>query len=167
MIDKVIKIEKGETMKLKKIIYTILLIIWMVVIFLFSNQNAAKSESISDKVTSGVIDIAETITNQEVKNEKRSTLIEETRFFIRKSAHFTLYFILGILTYLTFSSYSIKNPILYSISFCFLYAGSDEIHQIFSDGRTAKLLDVFIDTIGASIGILLILLVKKKTKIRL
>lgn len=149
-------------MKLNKMIYTILLIIWMIIIFLFSNQNAVKSESISDKVTSGVIDITETITNQEIKEEKRNTLIQETRFYIRKSAHFTLYFILGILTYLTFCSYSIKNPILFGILFCLFYACSDEIHQIFSEGRTAKLLDVFIDTIGSSMGILLISIFKKK-----
>lgn len=150
-------------MKLKKIIYPILFMIWIIVIFLFSSQNAVKSESISDKVTSGVIDITETITNQDVKKEKRNTIIEKTRFLIRKLAHFTLYFILGILTYLMLYSYSIKKPILYSILFCLFYACSDEIHQIFSDGRTAKLLDVFIDSIGASIGIVLILIFNKNS----
>ena len=88
-------------MKIKRIIYTILLIIWLVIIFMFSNQNARNSQSSSDKVASTIIDTVETVTNQEITEEKKSNLIEDTRFLIRKCAHFTLYFILGILIYLT------------------------------------------------------------------
>lgn len=37
------------------------------------------------------------------------------------------------------------------------YAASDEIHQMFVPGRTARLLDVGIDSVGAGMGILLII----------
>lgn len=158
---------RNDGYKFKKTIYTTLLIFWMIIIFLFSNQDAAKSESTSDKVTLGIINITEAITNQKIQEEKRNDLIEETRFLIRKLAHFTLYFILGIFVYLTLHSYSIERILLISIFFCFLYACSDEIHQMFSDGRAAQLLDVLIDTLGASIGILLIFMLNKKLKIRL
>lgn len=153
-------------MKIKRIIYTILLIIWLVIIFMFSNQNARNSQSSSDKVASTIIDTVETVTNQEITEEKKSNLIEDTRFLIRKCAHFTLYFILGILIYLTLTNYSISKSVLYSIIFCFLYACSDEVHQMFLDGRTPKVMDILIDTIGGSISVGLCYFVEKFWKSR-
>lgn len=140
-------------MKIKSIIYTTLLFIWMIVIFSFSNQNAINSQSTSDKVASSIVDTTEVITKQEIPKEDKEDFIEDTRVLVRKSAHFTLYFILGILVYLTFTSYSIPRTIIFSIIFCFLYACSDEIHQMFSDGRTAKILDILIDTCGSCLAI--------------
>ena len=43
----------------------------------------------------------------------------------------------------------------------FLYACSDEIHQLFSQGRSGKAVDVFIDTMGVLNGILLVMLICK------
>ena len=43
-----------------------------------------------------------------------------------------------------------------SITLSFLYACTDEIHQIFVPGRSAQFRDVLIDTLGASFGCLLI-----------
>ena len=56
--------------------------------------------------------------------------------------------------YLLFNSYGVKKILFYSILFCFIYACSDEIHQLFLDGRTAKVLDVCIDTCGSSLAII-------------
>ena len=53
-------------MKIKRIIYTTLLIIWMLIIFLFSNQNGNNSESTSNKVANFTIDVVEVITNKEI-----------------------------------------------------------------------------------------------------
>ena len=142
-------------MKIKRIMYTTLLIIWMLVIFLFSNQNGNNSESTSNKVANFIIDVVEVITNKEISDDDRNSFVEDSRFIIRKTAHFTIYFVLGVLTCLTLTSYQINNRIVFSIIFCLLYACSDEIHQMFSDGRTFKLLDILIDTVGASIGILI------------
>ena len=148
-------------MKIKKIILTSLLVIWMIIIFIFSNQNSTKSESTSDRVASTVIDTVEEVVKTEIAEDKKESIIENTRFVVRKTAHFTLYFILGILSYLTMRCYSINKVIIFSIIFCFLYACSDEIHQMFLDGRTAKLLDVFIDTMGSCVGVFLCLLISK------
>lgn len=41
------------------------------------------------------------------------------------------------------------------------YAILDEIHQLFIEGRAGKIEDVFIDTIGVSIGICIAMLVFK------
>ncbi len=151
-------------MKLKRVIYTILLIIWMLVIFLFSNQTASKSQSTSDKVASDIVDVVEVVTKNDIKESKKESIIENTRFIVRKTAHFTLYFILGIIVYLLLTSYNVKRPILYSILFCLLYACSDEIHQLFSSGRTAKVMDVCIDTFGSSVAIIIISNITKLLK---
>ena len=77
-------------MKIKKVIYTVLLIIWLLVIFLFSNQTASKSQSTSDKVASDIVGVVETVTKNEIKKAKKENIIENTRFLVRKTAHFTL-----------------------------------------------------------------------------
>lgn len=47
----------------------------------------------------------------------------------------------------------IKYTLAMSILFSFLYACTDELHQIFVPGRSAQFRDVLIDTLGASFGI--------------
>ena len=152
-------------MKIKKLIYTVLLIMLLLVIFLFSNQTANKSQSTSDKVASSIVDIVETVTKNSIKKDKRKSIIENTRFLVRKTAHFTLYFILGIIVYLLFTSYGVKKIVFYSIIFCFIYACSDEIHQLFLDGRTAKILDVCIDTCGSSLAVICLFHLQKFKKV--
>ena len=143
----------AKTIK-KTILYT-LTITWMIVIFMFSNQNAVSSQKTSDIVTEQIINTAEVITNQEITPNKKKDMIDETRFLIRKTAHFTLYFILGILVYLLINEYNISKKILIAITICLLYSISDEIHQIFSFERTARLLDILIDTLGSTISIII------------
>jgi hypothetical protein len=154
-------------MKKSKILMIIFLIFWMLVIFLFSNQNATKSQNLSDNVTSKIIDVAYKITKNEKFVNNRKRIIKRVRFVIRKTAHFTLYFILGVIVYLLLNKLGVSHKIIFTILICFAYACSDEFHQMFVDERTAKILDVFIDTIGSTCGIILsniILNVLKKCK---
>ena len=122
---------------------------------MFSNQTASKSQSTSDKVASDIVDVVETVTKNEIKKDKKENIIENTRFLVRKTAHFTLYFILGIIVYLLFTSYGVKKILFYSILFCFLYSCSDEIHQLFIFGRSGELRDVLIDFIGSLLGVMI------------
>lgn len=151
-------------MQIKKIIYNTLLIIWMVIIFMFSNQNAKTSQATSDKIASDIVDTVEIVSKKDIPDGNKKKLISDTRFIIRKTAHFTLYLILGILAHLVFSSYNVSKPVIYSVIFCLLYACSDEVHQIFSDGRTAKLMDIFIDTCGGIVGNFICHIIKKYKK---
>ena len=54
-----------------------------------------------------------------------------------------------------------KHTILISLLICIMYSCTDEIHQIFIEGRSGEILDVLIESIGSFIGIILI---KKNTK---
>ena len=146
---------------MKKIIYPILLISWMIIIFCFSNQNGVKSQGLSDNIINRVIDIS----NSNMTKGDRKKIVSNVSFMVRKLAHFTEYLILGILIYLVLSVYGVSKILLFSILFVFIYACSDEIHQLFSFGRSAKVLDVFIDSIGGFSGIS-ILNIHKTCKIK-
>ncbi len=43
-----------------------------------------------------------------------------------------------------------------ALAIVFLYAGTDELHQVFVATRTAQVSDVMIDTLGGGIGLLLL-----------
>lgn len=147
---------------MKKVLWTIALITWMIVIFMFSSQSGNESQSVSDGVTGKIIDVYVQATNKKFKNNEKERLIEDASFLIRKTAHFTLYFILGFIMYFTLNSYEIKNKVVYSILFCFLYACSDEIHQLFSLERAGRILDVFIDSMGSISAILSIIAIRNR-----
>ena len=61
----------------------------------------------------------------------------------------------GVLFLSLFLTYSISDAkkILFSLLIGIEYAGLDEIHQLFVDGRSGKFVDVWIDTIGVALGI--------------
>ena len=77
-------------------------------------------------------------------------------FFIRKGAHFFIFFVLGLLTY-AFLRYkwnkSFKSMMI-SFAFVVLYACFDEFHQLLTGERTALWQDVVLDSIGGLYGIL-------------
>ena len=88
-------------------------------------------------------------------------------FIIRKMAHITEYLILGILLFNVLKDYNIINTklVIITIMFCFTYAISDEVHQLFIQSRSGKFSDVLIDTIGSSIGSFIYYLIMKKKSI--
>ena len=152
-------------MLVKRIIYTFLLIIWMSLIFMFSSEDGVNSKNRSDNVTRTTIEVVSKINNKKISKLEKNKLVKKHRFLVRKIAHFTLYFVLGIIIYLTFDSYGIdKKNILYCLIFIISYAILDEIHQLFSNNRSFKMLDIFIDTIGGSIGSLTIHYIKNRKK---
>lgn len=143
---------------MKKIIKYTLLIIWMVIIFLFSNQPAKESGKLSNSFLEKTI----TIFYKDINTEKKEQLIKKYGLITRKLAHFTIYLVLGVLMLSTISEYNIKTKILVSITLCFLYALSDEIHQLFIIGRSGEFKDVLIDTAGSFIGINIYNIINKK-----
>lgn len=82
---------------------------------------------------------------------------------VRKLAHFTEYFILGLLVYNLI--YSNQKKAYFAIIICVLYAISDEIHQLFVPGRSCQVLDVIIDSSGSLLGIILLYIYKYRHKI--
>jgi VanZ family protein len=82
-----------------------------------------------------------------------------TDLIMRKLAHMAEY---GILAGLVWRAWprsgerDLQCVLLYALIFSSLYAISDEVHQVFVPGRTARLLDVGFDSLGALLALLLI-----------
>ena len=131
-------------MNKKKIIAWGLFLFWTFVIFFFSAQSGQSS----NKMSNGVLKVIENIIHIPITDEFFS-------FLIRKIAHFSEYFILGILSCNLVKQYRIlKRKEYFSIFlFCILYALSDEFHQMFVGGRSSQIFDVFIDSMGSFFGL--------------
>jgi VanZ family protein len=78
-------------------------------------------------------------------------------YLIRKTAHLTEYAILGILTNNMIKNNNIKLYI--GLLICIIYAISDEIHQLFVEGRSGQISDVLVDFTGSIVGICLFFVV--------
>lgn len=141
-----------------KYVKLLLVVIWMIVIFMFSNQKANDSSKLSDGFILKTVKIIEEITNKEYSDEE---ILDKFVKPVRKLAHFIIYLILGILVYNYIRIFEYKHTILISLLICIMYSCTDEIHQVFIEGRSGEILDVLIDSIGSFIGIILI---KKNTK---
>nr|WP_072831322.1 VanZ family protein [Clostridium collagenovorans] len=130
----------------------ILVVLWMSIIFKFSNDNA----SASNEKSSTVIMILNFL-----GIDLNSTLGEFSQLFIRKAAHITEYFILCFFIYEALKiDFSDKLLYILSILFTFFYAATDEFHQLFVVGRSGQIKDIFIDTTGAIIFLILVLIKK-------
>ena len=135
-------------MTIRKIIKLALVILMATIIFLFSHQTAKNSLSTSDQV---IINTAEAIKGEELTKKESDKLVKKYKVLVRKSAHFFLFFCLAITVfiYLTDGVEVNKRYILYTMIACIIYAITDEIHQIFVSGRTARVFDVFVDSCGS------------------
>lgn len=147
--------------KLKQSIYLILIIIWMLIVFMFSNQNGGTSQGISRKVTTTIVRIV--TQNQNLTDEQTNKIVENTDYLVRKLAHFSIYAVGGILIHNYINTFNIENKkkIIISISVGVIYAIFDELHQYFIAGRSARILDVCIDSLGVITGTILIKFTKK------
>lgn len=128
----------------------LLVIIWMIVIFIYSNQPAV----VSDQKSLFVIKIIGML-----GIDLNSIFAETANFVVRKTAHLSEYFILYLLAYNALKDGKVtKNHMLLALLIVFLYSCTDEFHQIFIPGRAGRIQDVFIDTLGGAIGMVLVYL---------
>ena len=150
--------------KIKQIIYLALIIIWMLTVFMFSNENGNESQNTSRNVTKTIVKI---ITyNQNISEEQELKIIENIDYFIRKLAHYSIYLLGGILIYNYINTFNLKcsKKIIISIIIGVLYAMFDELHQYFVADRSARMFDVCIDSLGVITGVALIYLVRNAKK---
>jgi len=109
---------------LLKLNFWLPVVLWMALIFHFS---------------SGSIPVASTVYWQD--------------FTVKKTGHMLLFGALAILIYraLVGEGMNRKKAAIWAVVLSTFYGGTDEFHQMFTQGREARVRDVFIDGIGASI----------------
>lgn len=126
------------------VLFWILTICVAVIIFMFSCENGEESKEVSESLLSVIIEKIGNIVSHNV---------------LRKIAHFSEFAALGFCVsgaiHFTFN----KNNFFLSLIPCFLYAISDEVHQYFVPERACRVFDIFVDTCGSSVGILIFLFV--------
>ena len=81
-----------------------------------------------------------------------------TDFIVRKGAHFCEYAGLGMLLALALYIQTGRHKIPAAVLCASLYAATDEVHQLFVEGRACRWQDWAIDTAGALVGALVLLL---------
>lgn len=140
----------------KNIISLLPALTMMIIIFIFSSKTAVKSNSSSTFIASFILQAKEKLFGVGEPGE-REILLELINFIVRKAAHMTEYALLAILLSIHFYTINVSKIkyFVYNIGICVLYATSDEFHQLFVEGRSGQLSDVFIDTIGIMIGTLI------------
>ena len=155
---------KNDINKTKKILLLILVLIGCITIFCFSEFSASDSSKQSKGVTYNILKV---LNGNKLSEKELTKLTKKVNPVIRKIAHFSIYMTLAIFTYMFIEELNIKSKsekeklrknIVYTCIFCIIYAIFDEIHQIYVPGRTGKVIDVIIDTLGVCMGIAIILL---------
>ena len=153
--------------KFKVITWLAIAIIWMGVIFNFSSMDTNESNGKSVKTIDTILEKTFEITNK-VKitdTDSHSLAIELSQKLnrpLRKVAHASIYFVLGILLIIFLKFCHVKKYYLYSLIISFLYACTDEIHQLFIPGRSGRPIDVLIDTSGSLFGIIIYYIIYQK-----
>lgn len=143
-------------MKFKsRFIWLMGLILWMGLIFHFSNQKAVQSGEVSISLTYRMVENVNDIFGlswDDMQMESYASVLEHP---VRKAAHMTEYAILAWLflgncmQYLKLQ----KRSYLWAFLGAAVYAATDEFHQLFIEGRSGEFKDVCIDSMGACIGL--------------
>lgn len=113
----------------------------MILIFMFSHQTGSESSGLSSQIVLWI---------------QTYLHIPITEFIVRKAAHMSEYALLTLTLIYGFykNHYPIQKIMIYSLIGTFLYACSDEMHQLFIGGRAGQFTDVLIDTCGGCLTII-------------
>ena len=126
---------------MKKVKYFIPSIFLMILIFMFSHQTGSESSGLSSQIVLWI---------------QTYLHIPISEFIVRKAAHMSEYALLTLTLIYGFykNHYPIQKIMIYSLIGTFLYACSDEMHQLFIGGRAGQFTDLLIDTCGGCLTII-------------
>ena len=148
--------------KRKRIIVWTALVLITGAIFLFSAQTADQSSDLSRSVLREIL--KKLIPNYEAMGtEEQRQMILLYHHLVRKIAHFMVYLLWGGLLSALVYLYGLSRAkqALIVLSAGFIYACSDEFHQLFIPGRGAQWSDVFLDFSGVAAGLVIFWLISR------
>ena len=137
-----------------RVVLTMLTAAVMLLIFFFSNETADRSDRTSGIFTRVVIDTAYP-DFEELPEPEQEEVYNVIQHLVRKTAHFTEYALLGLLLRFCLQSWiGNKKRHLLPVSWMIgtLYAVTDELHQLLTDGRAGQWTDVVLDSFGVLTG---------------
>ncbi|MFD2331464.1 VanZ family protein [Cohnella sp. GCM10020058] len=145
---------------LKKLLYAMPLVLWLLLIFDFSSQTYSQQSIIpfmreripEHRLQQIVPDV--TIRYNHSAIHAKADPYRFVEFLFRKSAHLFMYFMLGLLAHLLLVPWihSLALRVTGALVVVALFASLDEWNQSFTGDRTPTPLDVMVDISGAMIG---------------
>ncbi len=144
---------KMKGLLLRRVLCVTLAVAVLTTIFLFSNQVNQVSQQFSGSITGWVGEHLHLLTQEDIA--EKTARFEEVNLILRKLGHACGYLLLSIAVMTALSQFPLplKRRLLLAVFICVLYACSDELHQLFVDGRTGRLMDVLWDSCGIVIGL--------------
>lgn len=126
-------------------------------IFYMSSQDGTASGGLSYEVSKVIILAYNKLFAKGYPNEILNQLIWQIHPLVRKTAHFTEFFVLAVTVAFPLYVYRIRGIFLFLTGgiFCVMVAFLDEYSQSFVTGRSPAFRDVLIDSTGVLCGILL------------
>lgn len=126
-------------------------------ILYMSSQEGTASTTMSYEVSKTLVLMYNKLFSKGLSNEMLNNLIYELHPFIRKTAHFTEFFVLAVTVAFPLYVYKIRGIFLIILGelLCVGVAFLDEYSQSFVLGRNPSYRDVMIDSTGALLGILI------------
>jgi len=137
-----------------RILLTVLTAAMMVLIFCFSMETAERSDQTSGRLSQQVIHRLYP-DYETYPQERKQSIYEGIQHLVRKVAHFTEFAILGFLIRFCLESWFGKRKWLPYAAWAAgtLYAGTDELHQVVTAGRSGQWTDVLLDSSGVLAGV--------------
>ena len=151
---------------MKKYFILICIILFIGIIFLFSSLKGEVSDRQSIGLLENTVGKVASIIDKDITEEEKHELYLKLNYPLRKLAHILEFFILSLLVCLFLHSLNIGmlKVIVFAFIICFMFACGDEIHQLFVVDRHGSLFDVFVDSIGIVI-MLVIYYFKERGKV--
>lgn len=132
----------------KKIISIVLLLLWMGFIFLMSTDFGAAD----GKPNQTIVSTVKTQTGIDMNRRIGSSSINA---YFRKYMHFLEFAVLSLFALNLLAQYNVGHRYMLAFIFSAIYAGTDELHQMYVGSRTALFKDVLIDTSGAALALII------------
>ena len=156
--------------KFKYKIYIVLAIVWMIFIFINSAMEGGTSSGFSAEIINFLVRVIKTLGDSDTVTKLISAFESDGfHLLIRKTAHFVEFGILGMLytaglgVFQKIKGYHLKRFFI-ALGLSVVYAITDEVHQLFVYGRVGSAVDVLIDSFGAGLfSLILILIIHKKS----
>jgi len=121
---------------------------------MMSAMDARASSALSGGIAEQVVKLV-TPTFDTLPAGEQAGMVEQAGAVIRKAAHAAEYGIMGVFALLFFFTFGKKagTQAMIALILCAGYAVTDELHQMFSAGRSCQAADMLIDTAGTAVGI--------------
>lgn len=129
---------------IKKISSILLILLWMFIIFMFSQDTGETSGGLTEEL---IVKVTVALTDIKEGTKEMQEVVNKWMFPTRKAAHYFVYFVLAFLIMNTLYIMGVKrHTLIIAGLICILYAACDEYHQTFVSGRTGKISDVLLDS---------------------